>query len=134
MWQLPLTAGAILAVLGTALLLWYLRIRGLTWFFVAYPLLFPILWVFSRWNIQQRLMKRLGKSVQVRMTQGDFSIASEGESHTFPWNRFKSTFTDEHNLYLFITKRSALVVPTQGISTDALQFAIARVGARGAAV
>ena len=122
-------------VLGTGLWLWwYLRMHGLAWFFFLYPLLFPVLWAFSRWAIQQRLMKKLGKAVQVRMTEGDFSIGSEGESHTFPWSRFKFTLADEHNLYLFLTKRSALVVPTQGISSDAVQFAIGRVGARGTAV
>jgi len=134
MWQLPWEVGAILAVLGTATFLWYLRLHGLAWFCVAYPLLFPILWLLSRRRIQRPLMKRLGKAVEVRMTQRDFSIASEGESHTFPWSRFKSTVTDDHNLYLFVTKRSALVVPIQGMSSGALQFASARVGAHGTAV
>jgi len=134
MWQLPLTVGAILCVLGTGLFLWYLRMYGLAWILFAYPLVFPVLWMFGRWGIQLRLMKKLGKAVQVRMTEGDFSIASEGESHTFPWSRFKSTLTDDHNLYLFLTKRSALVVPTQGVSSEAVQFAIGRVGARGTAV
>ena len=135
LWQLPLTCGAVLVVLGTGLWLWwYLRMHGLAWFCFAYPLLFPVLWMFSRWSIQQRLMKKLSKPVQVRMTEGDFSIASEGESHTYPWSRFRSTDNDDHNLYLFLTKRSALVVPTHGISSDALQFAVGRVGARGTAV
>ena len=133
--QLPFTGGAILVVLGTGLWLWwYVRMHGLAEFCFAYPLLFPLLWMFSRWSIQQRQMKKLGKAVQVRMTEGDFSIASEGESHTYPWSRFKSTLTDDRNLYLFLTKTSALVVPTQGISRDAVQFAIERVGARGTAV
>jgi YcxB-like protein len=134
MWQLPLTVAVVLGVIGCAVFLWYLRLRGLAWILVAYPLLFPVLWLFGRWNIQRSLMKRLGKSVHVRMTSEDFSIALEGESHTFPWSRFKSTLTDEHNLYLFIAKRTAFIVPTQGVVPDALEFAIARVGVRGTAV
>jgi hypothetical protein len=122
-------------VLGTGLWLWwYLRMRGLAWFCFAYPLLFPVLWMLSRWSMQRRLMKKLGKSVQVRMTEGDFSIASEGESHTYPWSRFNSTLIDERNLYLFFTKRLALVVPTPDMRSDAVEFAIARVRTRGTAV
>ena len=65
--------------------------------------------------------------MQVRLTQADFSIASDGELHTFPWSRFKSTLTDDHNFYLFITKRAAFVLPTTGLTPEAQQFAIARV-------
>ena len=134
MWQLPLTVAVVLGVLGCAVFVWHLHLRGLAWALLAYPLLFPALWLFGRWNIQRSLTKRLGKTVQVRMTSEGFSIALEGESHTFPWSRFKSTFIDEHNLYVFITKRTAFIVPTKGAVPDALQFAIERVGARGTAV
>jgi hypothetical protein len=133
-WQLPLTTGVVVGVLGTGVFLWNLRLHGLAWFCFAYPLLFPPLWMLSYWSIRRRLMMRLGKSVEVRMTAADFTIAWDGESHTFPWTRFKSALTDEHNLYLFLTKRTAHVVPTSGATPAAVQFAITRVGAGGTAV
>ncbi len=68
------------------------------------------------------------------MTPADFTITWDGESHTFPWTRFKSALTDEHNLYLFLTKRTAHVVPTQGVAPAAVQFAITRVDSGAAAV
>ena len=132
--QLPFTAAAFVSVLVAATLLWYFRVAGLNWLLPAYLALFVALWVFTRWNIQRRLMKRLGKSVNVRLTSTDFSVASDGELHTFPWTRFKSILTDDHNLYLFITKRAAFVVPTTGLPLEAQQFAIARVREHGAAV
>ena len=132
--QLPFTSAAFVSILVAAALLWYFRVAGLNWFLPAYLALFAALWVFTRWNIQRRLMKRLGKSVNVRLTSADCSVASDGELHTFPWSRFKSTLTDDHNLYLFITKRAAFVLPTAGLPLEAQQFAIACVRERGAAV
>jgi hypothetical protein len=132
--QLPFTASAVLSVFVAAALLWYVRVTWWMWFPSAYLVAVVILWAFTRWNIRRRLMKRLGKSVQVRLTLADFSIISEGESHTFPWARFKSTLIDEHNLYLFITKRAAFVFPTQGLTPEAQQFAVTRVGLAATAV
>ena len=79
-------------------------------------------------------MKRLGKAVQIRLTQADFTVASQGESHTFPWSRFKSTFTDEENLYLFLTRKAAFVVPKRSLTPEAQQFVIGRVGTHATAV
>jgi hypothetical protein len=93
-WQLPLTTGVVVGVLGTGVFLWNLRLHGLAWFCFAYPLLFPPLWMLSYWTIRRRLLMRLGKSVEVRMTAADFTIAWDGESHTFPWTRFKSALTE----------------------------------------
>ncbi len=79
-------------------------------------------------------MKRLGKAVQIRLTQADFTVASQGESHTFPWSRFKSTFTDEENLYLFLTRTAAFVVPKRSLTPEAQQFVIGRVDTHATAV
>jgi len=87
-----------------------------------------------RWNIQRRLIRNLAKSVQVRLTPADFSITTAGESHTFAWARFKSTFTDDQNLYLFLTKTAAFFLPIRVVPAEAQQFAIAQVAARATAV
>jgi hypothetical protein len=129
-----LTAGAVLSVLIAAAILWYSRLIGLMWVCLAYPIVIALSLMLVRWGIHRRLMKRLGKSVQIRLTVADFSITSEGESHTYPWARFKSTLTDEHNLYLFITSRLAFVFPTQELTPEAQQFVVARVAEHAAAV
>jgi hypothetical protein len=131
---LPLTVVALLSALWAAGLLWYVRLTTLLWFVLAYLGFGVLNWLFTRRMIQRRLMKQLSKSVQIRLTLADFSITSEDESHTFPWARFKSALTDEHNLYLFVTKRAAFVFPLRGLTPEAQQFAIARVGDHATAV
>jgi hypothetical protein len=133
-WMLPWTAGAMGSLLLVAILLWYFRQSTLIWYLAAFALANVCMWAYTRWNIQRRLMKRLSKSAQIRLTAIDFSIASAGESHTFPWARFKSTSTDEHNLYLFLTKTAAFVLPIREVPSEALQFVIAHVGAHATAV
>jgi hypothetical protein len=133
-WMLPWTAGAVASLLLAAILLWYVRLSTLIWFLVIFAVANVCMWGYTRWNIQRRLMKRLSKSAQIRLTATDFSITSAGESHTFPWTRFKSTFNDDHNLYLFLTKTAAFVLPTREVPPEALQFVIAHVGANATAV
>jgi len=125
--------GALVSLLVATLLLWYFQ-TGFTWVAVLYLVLLAFLWTFTLWTTRRRLIKRLGKAVQIRLMQADFTVASDGESHTFPWSRFKSTFTDEENLYLFLTKRAAFVVPKRSLSPEEQQFVITRMGTHATAV
>jgi hypothetical protein len=131
--MLPWTAGALLSLLVGAILLWYVQVTAPIWFLVLVVVADGCLWAYTRWNMQRRLMKRLGKSARIRLTTADFTISSEGESHTFPWTRFRSTLADEHNLYLFVSKTAAFVVPTRELPLDARQFVISHVNAHAAA-
>ena len=133
-WLLPWTALAALCVIFAVFLLWYVGLSRLIPYVVLYAGACLILWIFTRWNIQRRLMRRLGKSAQIRLTPGDFSISSEGESHTFPWTQFKFSHSDERNLYLFMSKTVAFVLPTSALPDGAQQFVIAHIGGRANAV
>ena len=132
--MLPWTAGALLSLLVGAILLWYVQVTALIWFLLLIVVADAFLWAYTRRNMQRRLMKRLGKSAQIRLTSADFTISSEGESHTFPWTRFRSTLADEHNLYLFVSKTAAFVVPTGKLPPDARQFVLSHVSAHAATV
>ena len=113
-----MTYATVVPVLAAIGLLWYFRLLELLWFPLFLMILFPTLWVISRLRIQRRLMKRVGASIQVRATDSDFTFISEGESHTLPWSRIVSTATDDRNIYLFITKNAALILPKGGLSKD----------------
>jgi hypothetical protein len=125
--QLPLTVRALLSLMVTAILCWYYRVATLIWGIAFFFVVYVLLWGYSRWRIQWRLMKRLGKSAQIRLTVKDFSIAYEGESHTLPWSRVKFAVADDRNLYLFITKAAAYPLPSREFPAGAEQFAISRV-------
>ena len=132
--MLPWTAGALLSLLVGAILLWYVRLTALIWFLLLFVVADAFLWGYTRWNMQRRLVKRLGKSAHIRLTTADFTISSESESHTFPWTRFRSTLADEHNLYLFVSKTAAFVLPTRELPPDAREFVISHVNAHATAV
>ena len=122
-------AGAIVSMLLVVALLWYFRIFDLLWFPLVFLVVNPLLWVWIRRKMGARMMRKLGKSAEIRLTPVDFTIVSGGESHTFPWSRFKSTATDERNLYLFVTKTAAYVLPIQNLSAGIQKFAIAQIPA-----
>jgi len=133
-WMLPWTAGGALSLLLGAILLWYVRLPTLIWYLVLLAVGNAGMWAYTRWNLQRRLRRRLSKTAQIRLTAADFSITAAGESHTFPWSRFKSTFTDDHNLYLFLTKTAAFILPTRTVPAEAQRFAIAQVRGHATAV
>ena len=84
----------------------------------------------SRATLTRRLLKTMsGKSMHIRLDMTTFSTQSAPESHTIPWQKFLFTRRDSRNLLLFVTRRSALILPTANAPVGALEFAIERVDA-----
>jgi hypothetical protein len=121
--------GAFASMLLVAALLWYFRIFDLLWFPLVFLVVNPLLWVWIRRKMSARMMKKVGKSAEIRLTPVDFTIVSGGEAHTFPWGRFKATATDQCNLYLFVTVTAAYVLPTQNLRAELQEFAVAQIAA-----
>ncbi len=61
------------------------------------------------------------------MTDADIALSLEGESHTFPWGQFKSVTMDDFNVYLFLTKTAAFIVPSGEMPPDANAFMLSHV-------
>jgi hypothetical protein len=76
---------------------------------------------------EAKSIKLLGKSCKVRLTQSDFTIMSDGDSHTFLWKRFKSFLLDAENLYLFLVPSLAYILPIRQVGEAAIDFAKAHV-------
>jgi hypothetical protein len=121
-------AGGLVVLLGTTLWAWFsLRIVLLIWFFAFIAIAQAAALAYSRWNIQRRLSKSLGKTAQIRLTGSDMSITLDGESHTLPWERFKSVIADEYNVYLFVTKTATLILPMRNQCAEARAFVVSQV-------
>jgi hypothetical protein len=114
-------SGALVIYAGVAWLLWWIGL---------FLLLCLSLWPYSWWSTRRNLLKMLGKSIQIRMTEIDFSISSAGASHTFPWTRFLSAGQDQENSYLFLTRSLAYILPIRHVSEEARDFAMSHI-ARG---
>ena len=123
-----MTIGSVVALIFAAGMLIYFQFFSLLWWVGLYLLAFPLLWVFVRWSTRRRILKLLGRSSKIRMTQVDFSVMSAGESHTFPWSRFSSFQKDGENLYLFIARTAAYILPIRQAGEPAIAFAMARIG------
>ena len=107
----------------------YLRFFSMLWWVVLYFAVSLILWVYVRWLTERRTLKLLGKSVSVRMSPAEFSVMTEGDTHTFTWKRFKSFQQDGENLYLFIFRTMAYILPIRQVGESAIEFAKTQVAA-----
>jgi hypothetical protein len=76
------------------------------------------------WAPLRRWTRRLNGSARVMLSDSDFGFASENGSHVLPWTLFNGSLRDSRNVYLFLSKSSAIVVPTKDVSQAALQFMI----------
>jgi hypothetical protein len=125
----PFVAGGLLS-LAVGFILYRYFVPGSTlgwWVLSAFVSAQLLGWILSFWNIRHRLLKRTGMAIHVRMTDADFSIAYKGEAHTLPWARFKFALVDDFNLYLFVNKAAALIVPLRDLPASARELAVTRV-------
>ena len=126
MWGVLLKLTAVLTPLSVVAVIWLARQGGATWFYWA---LLPLLaahagqaWLI--WRQSQRWMKTFVGSARVTLSESDFCFASENGSHVVPWRLFKASQRDSRNLFLFLSKTAAIVIPTKGVSEAAVQFMI----------
>jgi hypothetical protein len=117
----------LVSILGTGGMFIYLRFFPWLWWLGLYLILWPVLWAYIWWATKRRVLKLLGKSCEVRLTQSDFTIMSDGDSHTFPWKRFKSFQLDAENLYLFLGPSLAYILPIRQVGEAAIDCAKAHV-------
>jgi hypothetical protein len=125
---MPWTFG--LMVVSTGALFWmaqYTELRWLNWValtFLTFNLIqFPI----AYWIAQRRFARRIGGTIQIRMTAQDFTCFSDNESHTLPWSSFKFLIRDQYNLHLFLSKTLPMAIPVADMSEDDIQFILARI-------
>ena len=124
--RLATVVGVIAWLVGGALAL-YAGVPSLLWWIGLIFLVSVALWLYSWWGMRRHMMKMLGKSIQIRMTELDFSISSGEASHTFPWSRFVSTEKDHENSYLFLTRSLAYILPIRQVSEEAREFAMSHI-------
>ena len=122
-----LTGGAV-ALLFTAGMCIYLRLYSFLWWIGLYLLAYPALFAYVRWAIGSRLRKLIGTSMEMQMTQSGFSIKSGGELHTFPWTRISSFTKDRDNIYIFLGRSAAYILPIRQAGELAVEFAMDRMG------
>jgi hypothetical protein len=67
-------------------------------------------------------MKTFAGSARVTLSEDDLGFASESGSHVVPWRHFKASHRDSRNVFLFLSKTAAIVIPTKGISAAAVEF------------
>jgi hypothetical protein len=121
------TSVGLIALLFAGALILYVGLPSLLWWIGLFLLVNLALWLYLWWATKRNLMKMLGKSLQIRMTEIDFSINSDGSTHTFPWTRFVSTGKDKENSYLFLTRSLAYVLPFRQVSEEAREFAMSHI-------
>jgi hypothetical protein len=117
----------LVSILGVGGMFIYLRFFSWLWWLGLYLILWPVLWAYIWWATKRRVLKLLGKPCEVRLTQSDFTIMSDGDSHTFLWKRFKSFQLDAENLYLFLGPSLAYILPIRQVGEAAMDFAKAHV-------
>lgn len=126
--MLPIASGGLIALLLFTLWAWlYLHAKFLLWFLALLLVADAVAFAFARRKMERRLLKRLGKTAQIRMTESDVSIMGEGESHTLPWKRFRSVVVDKYNLYLFASRTSAVILPIPEECAEARVYVISQV-------
>ncbi len=126
MWGGLLKVTAVLTPLAVVAVIWLARVAGATWF---YWMLLPLAvghagqaWLI--WRQSRRWMKMFVGSARVTLSENDFGIASERGSHVVPWSLFKASHRDSRNVFLFLSKTAAVVIPTKGLSAAAVEFMI----------
>jgi hypothetical protein len=124
LWMSILSVLGMLCISGAFV---YFRFFSMLWWVALYFAVSFILWAYVRWRTERRTLKLLGKSVSIRMTQVNFSVMTEGDTHTFTWKRFKSFQQDGENFYLFIFRTMAYILPIQQAGESAIEFAKAQV-------
>jgi YcxB-like protein len=120
LWMSLLSVIGMACISGTFI---YFRFFSMLWCVALYFVVSLILWAYVFWVTERRTLRLLGKSVNIRMTQADFSVMTEGDTHTFLWKRFKSFQQDRENFYLFIFKSIAYILPISQVGEPAVEFA-----------
>src|SRR5262245_60007928 len=72
-------------------------ISWVTWLLVSVALS-PLYWVYLYWRRRRRLVRASTGTARVRLTDTEFSIATENGSHAWPWKTFKFARRDSANL------------------------------------
>jgi hypothetical protein len=114
---------------------WWFGFYYLMWFPIGLLTLQLLLLPYAHWTLTRRLLRKLiGTNARFRFDTDTFSMHSGPESHVLPWRRFQFTRRDARNVLLFLTQRSALIIPTTTSSSNALEFAIERISSAHKAV
>ncbi len=126
MWGRLLKLTAVLTPLSVFAVIWLARVAGATWFYWA---LLPLVvahagQAFLIWRQSRQWMKMFVGSARITLSENDVGIASENGSHVVPWRLFKAWHRDSQNVFLFLSKTAAIVIPTKGVSTAAVEFMI----------
>jgi hypothetical protein len=132
-WGVLVKATAVLTTLCVVAVVWLAREDGAAWFYWA---LIPLVvahagqaWMI--WRQSQRLMKKFAGSARVTLSEDSFGFASANGSHVVPWRLFKAAQRDSRNLFLYVSKTAAIVIPTKGVPPAAVQFMIDRTSSNG---
>ncbi len=132
-WGGLLKVTAILTPLSVFAVIWLARVAGATWFYwVLLPLVVGHagqLYLIVRQA--RRLKNTWTGSARVTLSDSDFGIASENGSHVVPWRLFKASQRDSRNVFLFLSKTAAIVIPTKGVSAAAVKFMMDHVSSNG---
>src|SRR5271156_4033487 len=123
-----MNAVTLVAMLCAAGMFIYLGFFSWIWWVGVSLIVMFALWVYIRWATERRVLKLLGKTVKMRLAEDDFTIRSEGDSHTFVWKRFNSYQLDSENLYMFLGRTLAYMLPLRQASEGAIDFAKAHIG------
>jgi len=125
MWGVPLKFTTVLTTLALVAVIWLVRAAGAIWLWALVPLAVAhAVQAWAMWHQSQRWRKTFVGSARVTLSENDFGIASESGSHAVPWKLFKGSQRDSRNLFLFLSKTAAIVVPTKGVSAAAVEFMI----------
>ena len=126
MWGGLLKVTAVLTPLSVFAVIWLAQVAGFTWF---YWMLLPLVvghagqaWLI--WRQSRRWMQTFAGSARVTLSENDFGIATENGVHAVPWRRFNASHRDSRNVFLFLSKTAAIVIPTKGVSAAAVEFII----------
>ena len=135
-WGVLLKMASVLTPLSVVAVIWLARELGDTWLY--WVLLLVVVahagqaWLI--WRQSRRLMKEfMGYSARVTLSENDFGLVSEKGSHVLPWRVFKASQRDSRNLFLFLSKTAAIVIPTKGVSAAAVEFMIDHVRSNSSA-
>ena len=104
--------------------IWLAQVARFTWF---YWMLLPLVvghagqaWLI--WRQSRRWMGTFAGSARVTLSENDLGIVSDNGSHAVPWRLFKASHRDSRNVFLFVSKTAAVVIPTNGVSAAAVEF------------
>jgi hypothetical protein len=133
-WRRPLIPIIVLGfVLGTGAVFYLNTIPELAiikWICVGLVFLPPIGYVYLYRTMSQRMFTQLTGTANIKLTKSKFSLSSARGSSTVPWSAFQFLKRDERNILLYTSRIAAVIIPTEGIPDEAVEFLLRRVPAQ----